>query len=352
MGGLDYPTAVSTVPVADHGDTPSRLAFIAVPFALAAVLAACSTGAPTSTSVREPDATDNSAAAVETETPDAPPTAEPSRPDEDELAATWEAFHTAWVEQASVDDPDPAEFQEVAVDPDRAIEALVAQRGDSRLVTSDTELWPRFQVTGDQASITDCAIVAQHPDGQPDSVATVTTGWEATAVATNDGWRIDTAQQRDLFCIAEELNDQLLAAYRDFRAAKDAAWDPPDPGHPELERTMTGAQLEFIRDLLTEHQRDGIVIRDPAPTDNAVVFEVGIGAATVSDCARQVPERGAFDLETGTRLDDLIPPVQEGQLDLQSVELRRGDDGVWRVSDQAGTRDTNCEPGSTRYVVQ
>jgi hypothetical protein len=351
MGGLDHPTAVSTVPVADHGATPSRLASIAVPLAVAAVLAACSTGAPTSTPVPEADAT-NSPAAAEPETPDDAPTAEPSPLGEDELAATWEAFHTAWVEEASVDDPDAAAFEDVAVDPDRAVEMLAAQRGDSRLVTTDTELWPRFDIAGGKASITDCAIVAQHPEGQPDSVATVTTGWVATAVATDDGWRIDTAQQRDLFCIADELNEQLLAAYRAFRAAKDAAWNPPDPDHHELERTMTGEQLQFIRDLLTEHQREGIVIHDPAPTDNAVVFEVGIGTATVSDCARQVPERGAFDLETGTRLDDLIPPVREGQLDLQSVKLHRGDDGVWRVSDQAGTRDTNCEPGSTRYVVQ
>jgi hypothetical protein len=351
MGGLDHPTTVPTTPVADHGATPSRLASIAVPLAVATVLAACSTGAPTSTAVPEPDATDNSAAAVESEAPDDPPTAEPSRPDEDELAATWEAFHTAWVEQASVDDPDPAAFQEVAVDPDRAVEMLAAQRGDSRLVTTDTELWPRFDIDGDQASITDCAIVAQHPDGQPDSVATVTTGWEATAVATDGGWRIDTAQQREMFCIAEELSDQLLTAYRDFRAAKDAAWDPPDPDHPELERTMTGAQLEFIRDLLAEHQREGIVIREPAPTDNAVVFEVGIGTATVSDCTQQVESYGAFDAETGERLDELIAPVEPGRRDAQSVDLVH-QSGRWKVVDQAASRGTDCVEGSTRYEIR
>ena len=115
---------------------------------------------------------------------------------------------------------------------------------------------------------------------------------------------------------------------------------------------MAGEQLTFIRDLLAEHQRDGIVIRDPAPTDNAVVFEVGIGAATVSDCTEQVDGYGAFDLESGERLDDLIAPVESGRLDAQSVELERQEDGSWRVIDQAASRDTTCAPGSTRYAVR
>jgi hypothetical protein len=58
-----------------------------------------------------------------------------------------------------------------------------------------------------------------------------------------------------------------------------------------------------------------------------------------------------LDSETGERLDHLIPPIEPGQLDLQSVELARGGNGVWRVVDQAGTRDTNCVPESTSYVV-
>ena len=356
----------------------------------------------------------------------------------EQLAATWESFHTAWVEQAALDDPDPAAFDGLAADPGATVEQLDALRAGGRLVTTDQELWPRFDIDDDRAEIVDCAIVSQHPADQPDSVATITISWEATAITTDDGWRVDTAQPGELFCVAEELNDQLLAAYEHFRAAKNVAWDPPDPDHPDLEatmvgeqltfirdllaehqregivirdpaptdnavvfevgigeasvsdctvqvlergafdlatgerrddlippiregqldgqsvdleRTMVGRQLEFIRELLTEHQRDGIVIRDPAPTDNAVVFDVGIGTATVSDCTEQVAERGAFDLETGERLDDLIPPIPDGQLDGQSVELERQSDGSWRVAEQAGTRDTDCVPGSTNYAV-
>jgi hypothetical protein len=323
--------------------------------AVAVLAAGCSNTAPPVPATDPPEAVETEPAEV---TEAAPATEEPEEPaateaaGEQELLATWEAFHTAWTDQAALDQPDPQAFDDVAVDPQAAVELLTAQRGDARTVTTDVELWPVVDNTdADQATITDCAIVTQHPDGQPDTAATVTVGWEATATLSDDGWRIDSAQPTGLFCIATELNEQLLDAYRDYRAGLDAAWDPPDPEHPALDATMAGEQLDFIRGLLTEHQVEGIVIREPAPTDNAVVFEVGIGTATVSDCTEQVEGYGAFDLETGERLDDLIAPVEAGRLDAQSVDLRRMPDGTWRVVDQAASRDTDCVVGSTRYVV-
>ena len=325
----------------------------ASPFAAIALLAlavACSsTPDPPPADRDDPPPADEREGDVEPEPAD--PAAEDDQPDPDELAATWEAFHTAWTEQAAADDPDPDAFDGLAADPDATIEQLDTLRAGGRLVTTEAELWPTFTIDDDRAEIVDCAIVSQHPAAQPDSIATVTVNWAATATLTGDGWRIETARPGDLFCIAEELNDQLLDAYRQYREALDEAWDPPDPEHPDLERTMAGEQLEFIRELLAEHQRDGIVVREPAPTDNAVVFDVGIGTATVSDCTEQVPGYGAFDLETGDRLDNLVAPVEPGRLDAQSVELVRTDTGGWRVIDQAASRDTDCVIGSTRYAV-
>ena len=350
MGGPNRPVRPVTK-VFDLAPNRARAYRLVAIVTLVALAAGCSTANPNA-EPEQPSTPDGAAAPAEPDTGEQPE-GEPDGggADVEDLAAVWEAFHTAWVEQAAEGDPDPVAFTGVAVDPGAVAETLAAQRGDSRLVTTDAELWPRFDVQGDNAEVADCAIVAQHPDGQPNSVATITVRWEATAVVTDDGWRIQDARPLELFCIAEELNDELIAAYVAFRDAKDAAWDPPDPDHPDLERTMAGEQLEFIRELLAEHSREGIVIRDPAPTESAVVFEVGIGQATVSDCAEQTSERGAFDQDTGDRLDELIPPIREGQLDLQSVDLQRGEDGRWRVVDQAGTRDTNCEPGSTSYVV-
>jgi hypothetical protein len=351
MGGLDRPVPRTSkvLPRALSSVRPARLLTL---LAALVVLGACSNAEPAA-APEEPSNPDGTAAPDDGDNnsgSEPEPVADP--PGDEELAAIWATFHAAWAEQAAADDPDPAAFATVAVDPIDVVEALVAQRGDSRLVTTEAELWPRFDIDGDNAEVADCAIVAQHPDGQSDSVATITIGWEANAVVTDDGWRIQDARQLDLFCIAEELNAQLLDAYRAFREAKDAAWDPPDPDHPDLERTMAGRQLEFIRDLLDEHRREGIVIRDPAPTDNAVVFDVGIGTATVSDCTEQVEGYGAFDLETGERLNDLIAPVEPGRLDAQSVDLERQTDGRWKVVNQAASRGTDCVKGSTRYAVQ
>ena len=348
MGG--YRPVPRTAKVLHHAARiPLERLVLAVLMA-ALTLPACTSQGP----VDDPDPEPEPVEPTEQDDPehdDAEPAPEEAPPGEDDLAGTWEAFQSAWVDQSAEDEPDPATFDGLTVDPTAIVELLDTLRAGGRLVATEQELWPRFAIDGDRAEVVDCVIAAQHPAGQPDSLATVTISWEATATATDDGWLIDTARPGDLFCVADELNDELLSAYDAFRAAKNAAWDPPDPDHPDLERTMAGEQLTFIQDLLTEHQRDGIVVRDPAPTDNAVVFEVGIGEATVSDCTLQVPERGAFDRDTGERLDELIPPIREGQLDGQSVELERQPDGSWLVVDQAGIRDTDCVPGSSRYAV-
>ena len=314
------------------------------------VVTACSS-APAS-EPEPPEPADPPSAEVQRNEPDEadPPEAELS--DQEQVDQLWASFYRAWVEQVPQEEPHPDAFADLAVDPDQTSSNLVAQRLDSRPVITEFEQWPQIVIEGDTATITDCVITTQHERDDHGDAVTLSTSWEAQASATADGWRIDVAGPRDLFCVGEELNDQLLDAYREYRSAKDAAWDPPDPDHPALEQTMTGAHLEFIRGLLAEHQRDGIVVRDPAPTDNAVVWELGIGTATVSDCVRQVAGRGAFDVESGERLDDLIPPVRDGQLDAQSVDLVRTDDGVWKVETQAGTRDTNCTEGSTRYAVR
>jgi hypothetical protein len=318
--------------------------------AVALLVAACSS-APASEPEPPPPADQPPAGAPGSEPDEPGPSAdEPS--DEEQLGELWVTFYRAWVEQAPLEDTDPAAFADLAVDPDELVSNLVAQRLESRPVVTEFEQWPQLVIDGDTATITDCVITTQHERDEDGNVVTLSTSWEAQATTTAEGWRIETAGPRDLFCVAEELNEQLLDAYRAYRAAKEAAWDPPDPDHPGLDQTMTGGHLEFIHRLLEEHQRDGIVVRDPAPTDNAVVWELGIGTATVSDCVRQVAGRGAFDAASGERIDELIPPVRDGQLDAQSVDLVRTDDGVWKVENQAGTRDTDCIEGSTRYAVR
>jgi hypothetical protein len=338
---------LSSASGASAGCTASRRVGILLVAGL--LLSACSTAPASEPAAEAPP--NQPPAEAPSSAPDEPDPAAEAPTDEEQLGELWAAFYRAWVDQAPLEDPAPAAFADLAVDPDQTTSDLVAQRLDSRPVVTEFEQWPQVVIDGDTATITDCVIVTQHERDEDGNAVSLSTSWEAQATSTAHGWRIETAGPRDLFCVPEELNEQLLDAYRDYRQALDAAWDPPDPDHPALTQTMAGEQLTFIRELLEEHQRDGIVIREPAPTDNAVVWQLGIGTATVSDCTEQVPEYGAFDLETGDRLDDLIPPVEPGRLDAQSVDLVRNGSGTWQVVDQAASRDTDCVVGSTRYAV-
>jgi hypothetical protein len=342
------PPVLSSASGASAGCTASRR--VGTLLVAGLLLSACST-APASEPAAEAPPEQSPSEAL-SPVPTEPDPAAEAPTDEEQLGELWAAFYRAWVDQAPLEDPAPAAFADLAVDPDQTTSDLVAQRLDSRPVVTEFEQWPQVVIDGDTATITDCVIVTQHERDEDGNAVSLSTSWEAQATSTVHGWRIETAGPRDLFCVPEELNEQLLDAYRAYRAAKEAAWDPPDPDHPGLDQTMTGEHLEFIHRLLEEHERERIVVRDPAPTDNAVVWELGIGTATVSDCVRQVAGRGAFDAESGERLDELIPPVREGQLDAQSVDLVRTDNGVWKVENQAGTRDTDCIEGSTRYEVR
>jgi hypothetical protein len=346
MGGLDRPVPRPAVVLhrAPGSVRPARLFTLLVAFV---VLAACSNSDPVA-EPEEPSNPDGTAASGPGNSNESEPEPAEAPPGDEELAAVWEAFHAAWVEQAAADDPDPAAFEDVAADPAGVAEALTAQRGDSRLVTTETELLPRFDIDGDRAEVVDCAIVAQHPDGQPDSTATVTVGWEATAVVTDDGWRIQDARQLDLFCIAEELNDELLAAYATWLEAHSEWYEPPDPEHPLLEATMAEPGLSDMREVLADDRDAGISMRFPHETQ-AVVTELALETARVTDCYAAPDGYGAFDMDSGERRTDIVPAPEPGQLNRTVADLDRTEDG-WRVVGWRWEEQNNCEPGETRYA--
>jgi hypothetical protein len=234
------------------------------------------------------------------------------------------------------------------VDPDGVAEALTMQRGDSRLVTTEAELWPRFDIDGDSAEMADCTIVAQHPDGQPNSTATVTIGWAATAVVTEDGWRIQDARQLDLFCIAEELNDELLTAYTSWLRGHSEWYEPADPEHPLLQETMAEPGLSDMRAILADDRDAGISMRFPHDPQ-AVVTDVAFGTARVTDCYPAPDGYGAFDVESGERRADIVPAPEPGQLNRTVADLDRTEDG-WSVVGWRWEEQNDCEPGEARYA--
>ena len=267
---------------------------------------------------------------------------------EDELAETWAAFQAAWAEQAAEDEPDPAAFEGLTVDPVATVELLDALRAGGRLVTTEQELWPRFDIDGDRAEVVDCVIAAQHPAGQPDSVATVTISWNATAVVTDDGWRIDAAQPGELFCVAEELNDQLLAAYSAWHDGQREWYQPPDPEHPLLTATMAEPGLSDMRAVLAEDRTAGISMRFPHQPQ-AVVTDLGMGSARITDCYVAPDGYGAFDVDSGERRADVVPAPEPGQLNRTVADLEQTADG-WLVVGWRWEEQNSCEPGETRYA--
>ncbi len=151
--------------------------------------------------------------------PDEPEPSADQRSDQEQLGELWAAFSRAWVEQAPMEETDPAAFADLAVDPDQTMTNLVAQRLDSRPAITGFEQWPQVVVDGDTATITDCVIATQHEQDDDGNEVTLSTSWEATATSTAEGWRIETGGPRDLFCVPDELNEQLLDAYRAYREA-------------------------------------------------------------------------------------------------------------------------------------
>ena len=293
------------------------------------------------------------------EPPEPPETGdEPSATLEEQAIALWEDFHTERLAQLTSDaDPDPVAFDGLATEQgtEAAIDLIFVGRGELAIDITEAEFWPQVEIAAaaDRATVEDCILVAEQPAGRTDLEATVKTQvWTGTLTATEDGWLVDHVVPGIDNCVAPELNRQLLDAYRAYHEARNVAWDPPTPDHPDLPQTMTGTRLENFQALLAEHLVEGIIVRDPHdPLESAVVFDLGVGQATVSDCHPAHPAYGAYDIETGERLDEVIPPVEDGQLNLVSVDLVRQDDGSWKVAQSAGLDGTNCTPRGTDYVV-
>ncbi len=321
------------------------LSFLLVP----AMLVACSSPDPVAVPEERAN-TDGIPAPDESATTRSDPQAADDLPDASQLATTWEAFHAAWIEQAALDDPDPDAFDGLAADPDVTVELLDTLRAGGRTVTTDAELWPSFDIDGDRAEIVDCAIVTQHPAGQPDSLATVTVRWDATAVATEDGWRIDTARPGELFCIAEDLNDQLLTAYTAWLDGHSRWYQPPDPQHPMLAATMAEPGLSDMRAVLADDRDAGISMRFPHDTQ-AVVSHLGIETARATDCYEATDGYGAFTVGSGDRRADIVPAPEPGQLNRTVADLKRTAEG-WRIVGWRWEEQNDYEPGETRYATR
>lgn len=268
-------------------------------------------------------------------------------------APTWEAFHAERLAQLSLGgEPDRSGFATLATEQgvDVGVDLVAAGRSDIAGDVSEHAMWPSVEVApdGQTATVADCIIVAA---SSPDATAR-TQAWTGELVLTDEGWRVDAAAPGADDCVPASMADEALAAYRAWLDGIDSWWDPADPEHPRLESVMTGDGIDDMREVLTQHRDEGVVVRDSHDPVNAVVFEVGIDEVTVSDCwpAAVGNELAAFDAETGDRLDELSPIPDGDRTDRLQVDLVRDDD-QWLVAGWLSRNGAECTPGGTPYVV-
>jgi hypothetical protein len=111
---------------------------------------------------------------------------------------------------------------------------------------------------------------------------------------------------------------------------------------------MADPGLSDMREVLADDRDAGISMRFPHETQ-AVVAELALETARVTDCYPAPDGYGAFDVDSGDRRSDIVPAPEPGQLNRTVADLERTEDG-WRVVGWRWEEKNNCEPGETRYA--
>jgi len=197
---------------------------------------------------------------------------------------------------------------------------------------------PSVEVTGDSTvQIDDCVVLSTPLSAAP------SVWFRGTATHDNNTWTVDDVTVQQLNgCVPASVAAEVVAAYEAHWDAQVEFWNPPDPDHPLIAETTTGAYRELMEDLARRFQADGQVLKGRAET-NPEVWQYGpTDFVVLIDCFPTNPELGVYDAGTGERTD-LIPPIAPGQIDLLQSTLLF-EDGVWRVSDVQENRGTTCEP--------
>jgi hypothetical protein len=121
----------------------------------------------------------------------------------------------------------------------------------------------------------------------------------------------------------EEIDADVVAAYRRAWTAFVTAGDPPDPDSRFLRQAMVGRALESTRRQLTAYQLEGLALRGSfEPQDPQVTERRGVHAE-IEDC--NVDRTEAFRIETGEVVDPASGQRVATHADLVFTE------GRWRV---------------------
>lgn len=302
----------------------------------------------------------SSTAATPTEPPPEAPdgeATEPSLSQSEQVAALWEDYHAAYLEQLGAEQIDPAAFDGLAVDPEAVAAQLTTERDalGNRLVSVEVEHWPEVRVVSDgrEAEVTDCVIASQYPATRgEEATATASSLWQVSVINAEDGWRVQSATAHGHLCIAAELNTELLSAYERWTEARKDWFDPPDPDHPLLDEVMTEPGLADMRANLEQLREEGIAVEDPrSDLSHAVVSDLGIGTARVTDCyPASLGAISAVDSETRRPIDEANPDLEPDANNRMIVDFERQADGGWLAVGYRAGANADCEPGQSAYA--
>ena len=169
-------------------------------------------------------------------------------------------------------------------------------------------------------------------------------GPSETRPASVDTARGTETSRASEFVEPSEAEDDPVAAYLAFWDAVEAAGNPPDPDHPDLEATAADPQLSQLRNVLSDYRQQGHLRRgdnEHHPELRQLLDDER--AAIVDDCSELDPEGGLYDAETGERIEGGGEPGDRELLEAR-LELI---DGTWKVANvNVVEEDSTCEPSA------
>ena len=320
-----------------------RWGLVAIGLSTLLVVVACASGsadpAPTDTSTSS--SAPNPTAAPTSTTTSFPATTTTTVIDvTDEILVAWGAFWEAWAAVRASEDLDPEPLEEVAdSDVVEGALALFERQRESGLGAVDTEVATHAKVMAaesGEATIEDCVLLS------PSFTDTAGVWYEADLRDGGSGWVVADLRVRSTKgCVPKAMAAAAIAGYEAFYSGWVEFWDPANPDSPLIGEVLTEPQKSLIVDLLTDHQARGVALRG-RPVLHPEVIEVRSPTELVIlSCLEPAPDYGAYDIDSGKRLDD-VPAVRDGQRNLESaVMVLKGD--LWKVSDLQGQVDFACE---------
>jgi hypothetical protein len=157
-------------------------------------------------------------------------------------------------------------------------------------------------------------------------------GGDTTTTETTDTTAAPTTEATTTTLTAEE---EVLSAYRSGANAVYAAYDPPNPSHPDLLAYLSGDILARVQNLLTQYQSQGVSIVGTVQLSPTLLTMAG-DTALVQDCFVDRSQ----SVNTTTR----EPVGQPSETVLHIEAHMERTDGTWKVVRQEELTDP-CTPG-------